>query len=382
MDRGVRARAHVASSDPTAIAKAVAELPGGRDELALVLVAEQGAPDAAALVRHLNRTERTFLGGLFPAVVVAGERHDRGALILGLPMLVEPVVVPELHRPQSFALPAALAAPAAHKPTAVVLVDGLTAGISPFLQAVYHQLGNQVSYWGGGAGSLGLARSPCLFTREGAFQGAAAIALTALPSRIGVRHGWRELKGPYVVTRSRRNVIVELNWKSALTLYQAAVEQDVGTPLSIERLFQVSPAYPFGLRKEGHEVVVRDPIAPGEGGTLVCVGDVPENAVLSILKGDPEGLVAAAGCAADDACAERPPAFRHCLLADCISRAVYLGQRFPEELAAIRTALRRGLGAPDSAPDGMLTLGEISSAGLGTLEFFNKTSVVAVVHDH
>src|SRR5437868_6758170 len=86
MDRGVRARAHVPSSDPAAIAKAVAELPGGKHELALVLVAEQAAPDPAALVRHLNRTERTFLGGLFPAVVVAGERHDRGALILGLPM--------------------------------------------------------------------------------------------------------------------------------------------------------------------------------------------------------------------------------------------------------------------------------------------------------
>ena len=53
MDRGVRARAHVPSSDPAAIAKAVAELPGGKHELALVLVAAQAAPDPAALVRHL-----------------------------------------------------------------------------------------------------------------------------------------------------------------------------------------------------------------------------------------------------------------------------------------------------------------------------------------
>jgi hypothetical protein len=211
------------------------------------------------------------------------------------------------------------------------------------------------------------------------------MALSTLPSRLGVRHGWRELKGPYVVTRSRRNVIVQLNWKNALDLYRAAVESDLGAPLTVEGLFRLSPGYPFGLRKEGQEVVVRDPIAPGEGGTLVCVGDVPENAVLSILKGEAASLTAAAAQAAREASAgfslRSGAGVRHCLLADCVSRAQFLGERFPAELAGISQALREELGSAGGDAIGMLTLGEISSAGQGTLEFFNKTAVVAVVHE-
>ena len=67
----------------------------------------------------------------------------------------------------------------------------------------------------------------------------------------------------------------------------------------------------------------------------------------------------------------------HSLLIDCISRAIFLGPRFANELAAVRTALAAG-GAP--APVGALTLGEISCRGDGYLEFFNKTAVVGVLH--
>jgi hypothetical protein len=68
---------------------------------------------------------------------------------------------------------------------------------------------------------------------------------------------------------------------------------------------------------------------------------------------------------------------RHCLVADCVSRGLFLGERLGDELGAIVDGL--GSGAP--RPVGMLTLGEISSQGEGYLEFFNKTSVVAVVHE-
>jgi hypothetical protein len=118
------------------------------------------------------------------------------------------------------------------KPTAVLLVDGLSPNISHFLRAIYHQLGNRVSYWGGGAGSLTLQPRPCVFTREGVHQGAAIIALSTLPSRLGVRHGWRELKGPFVATRSDRNAIIQLNWRNAFDVYRSTVEADAGVTIT------------------------------------------------------------------------------------------------------------------------------------------------------
>jgi hypothetical protein len=246
------------------------------------------------------------------------------------------------------------------------------------LRAIYSQLGNRVTYWGGGAGSLSLRPKPCLFTRQGVQQGAAIIALSSLASRLGVRHGWRELRGPFVATRTSGNVILDLNWRNAFEVYRATVEADAGLAVTRESFFRVASGYPFGIRKDGHEPLVRDPVAVTEAGHLVCVGDVPENAALSILKGEPGHLVSAAGQAAREAAGEGPPGtIAHCLLADCVSRAMFLGDRFPEELHAIEDALSAGA----ARPVGMLTLGEISSHGEGYLEFLNKTSVVAVVHE-
>jgi hypothetical protein len=372
--------AYLPSAEPGAVARA-AEAVGGADEMVAVMVAEREAPALEALVAALSATRCSFFGGLFPALIDGRERRETGALVFALPKLAEPLLVRSLDTDR-FSVPDALPLVQWHrggKPTAVVLVDGLSPNISHFLRAIYYQLGNRVSYWGGGAGSLSLTPRPCVFTREGVHQGAAIIALSTLPARLGVRHGWRELRGPFIATRSAGNVIIQLNWRNAFDVYRATVEADAGTRITPENFFRVASRYPFGIRKEGQEVLVRDPVALGEGGHLVCVGDVPENAALSILKGDPAELIAAAGEAAREAArpgARAASVIRHCLVADCVSRGLYLGDRLSDELGAIADGL--GLG---TRPIGMLTLGEISSQGEGFLEFFNKTSVVAVVHE-
>jgi hypothetical protein len=366
------------------VVRAVEEAAGGTQDMVGVMLAETGAPELNALVEALTATKVAFFGGVFPALIDGKHRRETGALVFALPKLTEPLLVRDLDTDR-FSVPDALPFVQWHrgsKPTALILVDGLSPNISHFLRAVYHQLGNRVSYWGGGAGSLSLEPRPCVFTRQGVHQGAAILALSSLPSRLGVRHGWRELKGPFVATRSDRNVIIQLNWRNAFDVYRSTVEADAGVTITPANFFSVASGYPFGIRKEGQELLVRDPVAVDESGRLVCVGDVPENAALSILKGEPRLLISAAGQAARDAlldgtgqgAAARP--IRHCLLADCASRGLFLAERFGEELAEIAAAL-----GGETKPVGMLTLGEISSHGEGYLEFFNKTSVVAVVHE-
>jgi hypothetical protein len=380
-----RSSVYLPSAEPLAVARAAALAAAGGEDMVGVMLAEGGAPPLDQVVQALAATKVSFFGGVFPSLIDGQERRDAGALLITLPKVTDPLLVRGLDTGR-FALPDVLPFVQWHrgsKPTALLLVDGLAPNISHFLRSVYHQLGNRVSYWGGGAGSLTLQPRPCLFTREGIHQGAAIIALTSLPSRLGVRHGWRELKGPFVATRSDRNVISQLNWRNAFDVYRSTVEDDAGVTITPENFFRVASGYPFGIRKEGQELLVRDPVAVGAGGSLICVGDVPENAALSILKGEPRLLVSAAGQAAREALLDgkgdpaRP--VRHCLVADCASRSLFLGERFSEELDEIADGL--GGGAEQCHPVGMLTLGEISSHGEGYLEFFNKTSVVAVVHE-
>ncbi|MBM9538626.1 FIST C-terminal domain-containing protein [Desulfobulbus alkaliphilus] len=120
------------------------------------------------------------------------------------------------------------------------------------------------------------------------------------------------------------------------------------------------------------EVVVRDPLMPDEAQGLICVGEVPKGSFVRLLNGTPESLIAAAARARVLAEQSMPPLAETepiVLFIDCISRALFLGDRIVDELqtaAAGRTLF------------GAMTLGEIANNGTEYLEFYNKTSVLAM----
>lgn len=346
----------------------------------MVLIGEQRRPELTHLVDRLNDRGLCFFGGVFPGLI-HGDRHYRqGAIIKVLPMANRPLLIrlPESQTPDIPGFDDSTRGSEGTRFTAITLVDGLTSNISLFLSELFNHLGDSVHYFGGGAGSLSLTHEPCLFTAEGVFQDAAIVALIRLESNLGVRHGWKKLTGPIVATRTRRNVISELNWRNAYEVYSEAIVHDAGRRLDSQAFFDVAKEYPFGIYRESSEFVVRDPIAVNELGELTCVGEVPENTVLSILKGEKESLIQAAGQAAEDCRVAPGRVIHHSLVADCISRVLYLEKDFEEELLTIKNRVRL---EGEAMPQGVLTLGEISSDGDGTVEFFNKTIVAGTLYE-
>jgi hypothetical protein len=243
---------------------------------------------------------------------------------------------------------------------------------------MFHRYGSSLHYFGGGAGSASFRPEPCVFTSAGVFRNAAIVLIAEWESRLGVRHGWQPLHGPHIATRTDGNVILELDWRPAFDVYRDVVEPDADCDLEDGCFSEVACAYPFGIQRDGIEDVVRDPVQVRDDGALVCVGEVPENTVLNILKGEPAALVAAAAQAARESRPAQSRPARQGLVADCVSRVRYLGDLFGEELHAVRDTIT-ATGAPE--PVGMLTLGEISSYGEGFVEFFNKTIVSGVLHE-
>lgn len=364
-----------------AISGAIDNLHAGPGDVVLVLVGEENRPDLEGLVSALSRKKVSFLGGVFPGVIHGSRHHAEGAVLARLPAVGPPLVIQGLDR-ESITLPVfseALTANSRSRYTAIILADGLAANIAAFLAELFGVLGNTVNYLGGGAGLSTLRQQPCVFTSAGVFQNAAVAAFIPLESALGVRHGWRRLVGPIVATKTHKNIVAELNWKRAFDVYREIVQRDSGTNLTKQNFAAVASAYPFGIVKEGTEDVVRDPIAVNDAGDLVCVGEVPENTVLNILKGKSEWLIAAAGQAASDCLAVQGRAVRQSLIVDCVSRSLFLQKGFDKELETV-TGMIRSLGAGLTA-EGVLSIGEISSSGQGFLEFFNKTIVVGILYD-
>jgi hypothetical protein len=349
-------------------------------KITFIMLGEHCDLDVTDLIAALNAEKLNYFGGLFPGVLYGETRSENGAVMVDLPVIGKPNLinnlesglaqVPELNKDGHSAN---------KKNAALIIVDGLAGNIAGFLTALFQKFANSVTYIGGGAGSLSLQQKPCLFTPEGFFQNAALLVFLDMECTLGVRHGWETIAGPLVATKTDKNKVLELNWENAYDVYRKVVESNSGQTFTENNFFDLAKGYPFGMIKEYAESIVRDPLSVGAEGELICVGEVPVNSVLNILKGTDTALVAAAGQAVADCLPAKGKNIKCCLIADCISRVLFLEAGFINELRAVKNQLSTI--QPSLIPVGMLTLGEISSYGEGFLEFFNKTMVVGVFHD-
>ncbi len=342
-------------------------LDGGAQSL-MVLACDANNCRAEEFDPWLRSLPVPVFGGIFPQLVHEQANLERGFIVVSLDETVRTITIGGLSDPHAdFHTTIAEQLDTGDTPASVLfLLDGLASRIGELLDNVYDHLGSDTVYFGGGAGSLSFQPGPCLFSNQGMLSDHAQ--LTILPRRfdLGVEHGWGKLAGPFAVTDAERNTIRSLDFKPAFEVYREHVEPSSNQHFTAENFFSIAKAYPFGLEKPDGQLLVRDPISR-DGDALNCVGEVPANSMIYLLKGHPDKLVAAARRCADRIGPGREPA----ILADCISRVLFLEGDFSRELAAIRA----GLGGRPLF--GMLTLGEVANGGGACLEFYNKTSVLA-----
>lgn len=345
----------------------------------MLLACEDDGWDPAILSAWLKTLDVPVFGGIFPSIIHRATCHRHGTMIIGFVARVEVAVVHRLS--DRGGVEAQLLASAALLETAdslVVLFDGLCPNLEAFVEGLYAIVGVRAVVVGGGAGHLDLVQRPCLLSNAGVLEDSALIV--ALPGAIddGVAHGWQRLSGPFLITRSQGNVLEELNFQSAFDVYREEVEAHCAQRFSDTEFFSISKTFPLGIEGVDGEFVVRDPIKQS-GDSLVCVGELPQNATVYLLKGEAGALIASAGESARAACAKcrsRGHAVDAtvAMVFDCISRVLFLGAAFSDELATIESEL-----ADCEDIFGALTLGEIASSRAGVIELMNKSTVVALI---
>ncbi len=350
------------------------------NELVMIYVAEGSNTDVTRLIALLNEDKVPFFGAVFPRLIFGNENMQTGVLLVKVRSEYPPVLVKDV-KDKSYDLTENKGiAGWSEEGTLMVLVDGLTSNVGHFLKAVYNRFGNKMKFMGAGAGYLTLKQAPCLFTSEGYFEDAAILCHLSANCTLGVKHGWDPVFGPLVANKTEANVIKQLNWRPAYEVYKEVVEKASGKSFDDHEFVEISKGYPFGLDRAGGESVVRDPIVVDEDGGLVCLGEVPEHSVLSILNGDNKSLIEAAELAAKD-CAPNPDVDADGLIFDCITRVMFLEDDYSSELDAVISTINKERSGKQAQVYGALTMGEISSPGHGFLELYNKTIVVALVDE-
>jgi hypothetical protein len=320
---------------------------------------------------------KPMIGGVFPQIIFEQHCHTTGAILLGTQTLLDVNTLAFSSAVTASDLSTQLLTqyPEHHQQnTLLVISDGLASGMTNLIDELFNHFGLDINFIGGGAGSLTLVPKPCVLTNAGLQQGVAAIALLNCQSGVGVAHGWQPITEAYRVTESDGNRVISLNWQPAFDLYSQVIFTHSQQAISTDNFFDIAKAYPLGITKLGAELVIRDPIMTQDG-SLVCVGDVPQGSFIHLMNGDSGTLPKAARLARDKAVSSlgvaKQATFQ--LFIDCISRVLFLGPLFAEELAYVVQ--------PGLPMVGALTLGEIANNGDDYLEFYNKTAVVALMED-
>ena len=195
------------------------------------------------------------------------------------------------------------------------------------------------------------------------------------PLGIGVRHGWRRIGEPMLVTRSGGNRVYTLDGEPALDVYVERLGARAPVHANQEELARVALVHPLGLSRRAGEEQIRF-IAGGDFAerSLSCIAEVPQGGLVWIMEGDAESVLEATDAACDDsllALDGRPPL--GVLAFDCVARRGVLGDQGIR--VEIERIAERAAGAPVA---GLYTYGEIARTR-GISGFHNQTLVVLSV---
>jgi hypothetical protein len=355
---------------------------------ALVQVVEQGAKSLMILgcsannhsAKHLQSSLQScpipICGGIFPSVFFANTKLDTGFIVVGFPFLIS-VACYQLSTQSvfDFNAPFSLDGEAIHHShDLLIFIDAMANTTEPFINTLYEAIGGGINVIGGGSGAIDFKQRPCVFSRSGLLMDTALVVQLPIPMLCAVEHGWEILSGPYLVTEAENTKIKTLNYLPAFEVYKEIIEKITSHKFSNNNFFQISQNFPLGILGINDDILVRDPIQVNNN-DLLCVGSVPVNSMVYILNGNPEHIISAAENAGalvgEKSAGEQQASLGLTLVFDCVSRVLYLGDKFQLEMAAIQ----RGVGYQRTIV-GALSIGEIANTSRGTINLLNKSIVV------
>ncbi len=164
--------------------------------------------------------------------------------------------------------------------------------------------------------------------------------------------GWDNFGSERIVTRSKGNVLYELNGESALGLYKMYLgDKAVELPGS-------GLLFPLGMKFDADsETVVRTVLAVDhEADSMTFAGDIPEGSLVRLMKADFDKLIDGANLAAEHTTQNGGGASdKLAVLISCIGRKLILGPRADEEVEVVHDVLGAG-----TTITGFYSYGEIS----------------------
>ena len=254
----------------------------------------------------------------------------------------------------------------------IVLADGQLVNGSELVRGMNEVLSDKVTVSGGLAGD-GPRFQKTLVGLNANLVAGNLVAIGLYGDHLLVGHGsnggWDSF-GPFrKVTRSKSNVLYELEGKSALDLYKQYLG-DLAAGLPGTALL-----FPLSIKiDDDSEPVVRTVLSVNEADhSMTFAGDIPEGSFARLMKANFDRLIdAASGAATSTLTPFNDMQPQLALLISCVGRKLVLDQRVDEEVESVRSIL-----GDKTKMTGFYSYGEISPLKKSTnCELHNQTMTI------
>jgi hypothetical protein len=203
---------------------------------------------------------------------------------------------------------------------------------------------------------------------------------------LGIKHGWRPLGKPRTVTKSKGNIVYEIDNNPAVKIY----EDYFGKSLDELRkeIRRISILYPIGIFLPGEkEYLLRNTLSIENDGALRFQGNVIEGSLIRLMIGTKESCLKATQEAVDEVKRDllianlefkKREMNKFVLVFDSVSRYLLLKRDAEKELEIIKE------GVGDNTPImGIYTYGEqaplMATSYQGHAYFHNQTIAVLAI---
>ncbi|MBL8037992.1 MAG: FIST C-terminal domain-containing protein [Nitrospira sp.] len=258
-----------------------------------------------------------------------------------------------------------------------VLSDGLQVNGSELVRGLNTQVASSVVVTGGLAGDGDRFRRTWVL-KDQRPQTGFVTAVGFYGDRIRIGHGskggWDRFGPERRVTKSKGNVLFELDGRPALQLYKEYLgERASGLPAT-------GLLFPLALRAEESDPkrLVRTILAVNESDqSLTFAGDIQEGALAQLMKANFDRLVQGASEAATLTHSSVDGDSSVLAIAiSCVGRRLVLGGRTEEEIEATLDVLPKG-----TQQIGFYSYGEISPYATGTCDLHNQTMTLTTLSE-
>jgi hypothetical protein len=249
-----------------------------------------------------------------------------------------------------------------------VLSDGLKVNGTELVNGMTKQLPRSVAVTGGLSGD-GARFEETLVYADAPAKAGIVTALGFYGSRLkvgyGSQGGWDPFGPVRRITKSKGNVLYELDSQSALSLYRRYLGEHAADLPASGLLF------PLHVREnENSTPVVRTLLGVDEKAqSMTFAGDVPQGSYVQLMYANCEGLIKGAQAAAETA---SRGSVELAVLISCVGRKLVFKQRVDEEVEAVRNVL-----GSETATTGFYSYGEICPfVHAGKCELHNQTMTI------